>query len=92
MYKIKNKQSLECLINFNSYESQTTVYLLHTRPSKPEQLLFSRSQNTGFMDGKYSLVAGHVHTGESVVSAVIREAEEEAGKNISDIIIIITIR
>eukprot|EP01147_Barroeca_monosierra_P002243 gene2243-5247_t len=45
---------------------------------KLEQLLFSRSQNTGFMDGKYSLVAGHVHTGESVVSAVIREAEEEA--------------
>ncbi len=42
-------------------------------------ILLSRRQNTGFADGSYSFVAGHVEMGETFVDALIREAEEEAG-------------
>jgi 8-oxo-dGTP pyrophosphatase MutT (NUDIX family) len=41
-------------------------------------LLLKRS-NTGYEDGKYSLVAGHVDPEESFTQCIIREAKEEAG-------------
>jgi 8-oxo-dGTP diphosphatase len=44
--------------------------------------LFGLRQNTGLMDGTYSLPAGHLEDGESVVQAVIREAREEIGVTI----------
>jgi 8-oxo-dGTP diphosphatase len=52
------------------------VYLLLKRN---EDVLFIRRFNTGFEDGLYTLVAGHVEAGESFSEAVIREAREEAG-------------
>ena len=42
-------------------------------------VLLLRRYNTGWEDGKYSLPAGHVDTGESVIQASIREAYEEVG-------------
>jgi 8-oxo-dGTP diphosphatase len=46
-------------------------------------VLFGRRQNTGFEDGAYHLPAGHLEAGESVVSALIREAKEEVGVTIA---------
>lgn len=43
------------------------------------KILLQRRFNTGYEDGKYSMVAGHVDPGESFTQTVIRETKEEAG-------------
>jgi len=43
------------------------------------RILFLRRYNTGYRDGYWSIPAGHVESGESVVEACVREAREEIG-------------
>jgi 8-oxo-dGTP diphosphatase len=58
---------------------RAAIYLLLI---KDGQVLLLRRQNTGWRDGEYSLVSGHLDRGESVVTAMVREAKEEAGISI----------
>ena len=54
--------------------SYVCVYLLLERDGK---ILLSLRKNTGYEDGKWSLVAGHAEEGETAREAMIREAMEE---------------
>lgn len=53
-----------------------TSYLILLKDNK---ILLLRRFNTGYEDGNYSMVAGHVDQGETFTQCVIREAKEEAG-------------
>ena len=55
-------------------------YLILTKEGK---ILLIRRFNTGFEDGNYSMIAGHVDQGETFTEAMIREAHEEAGITLS---------
>jgi ADP-ribose pyrophosphatase YjhB (NUDIX family) len=46
---------------------------------KEGKFLLMKRKNTGFKDGMYSLVSGHVDEGENFKDAMIREAKEEVG-------------
>ncbi|MDP3957690.1 MAG: NUDIX domain-containing protein [bacterium] len=62
----------------------SSVYLILEREGK---LLLSRRFQTGYEDGKYSMVAGHVDGGETFREALCREVQEEIGirLNVSDL-------
>lgn len=49
---------------------------------KGQEVLLSRRFQTGYMDGMYSLPAGHVDPGESVRACAVREGMEEIGVTI----------
>lgn len=48
-----------------------------------ESVCLMRRYNTGWNDGMYALMGGHVEDGENPTTAIIREAREELGITIS---------
>jgi ADP-ribose pyrophosphatase YjhB (NUDIX family) len=58
---------------------RATVYLILV---KNNGILLLRRFNTGWEDGNYSLISGHLDGQETVTQAMMREAKEEAGISI----------
>jgi mutator protein MutT len=59
----------------------TTVQLFFFREN---QILLLRRFNTGFRDGEYTVPAGHMDGGETVMQAAVREGQEEVGVDIAE--------
>lgn len=58
------------------YKFIGAVYLILIKENK---VLLLKRANTGYEDGNYSLVSGHMDGNETIKRAMIREANEEAG-------------
>lgn len=56
------------------YKSAVHLFLF-----QDQQVLLSCRANTSYMDGYFSVVAGHLEPGETIIETAIREAREEAG-------------
>ena len=55
------------------------VSAVHVMLIRDGRLLLLRRYHTGYEDGQYSVIAGHLDGNETVVAAAVREAREEAG-------------
>lgn len=84
--KLDRDQKLELIREFNRnhnhpnrHKNIPATYLILKRENK---ILLLRRFKTGYNDGLYSLVAGHVDEGETFTQALLREAREEAGLEI----------
>ena len=62
------------------FKLPSAVHLFLIRDSK---VLLLRRFDTGYEDGKYSVIAGHLNGDEEIRAAMIREAREEIGIEIS---------
>jgi 8-oxo-dGTP diphosphatase len=55
------------------------VSAVHLFLFQEDRVLLLRRFNTGYEDGSYSVIAGHLNGGEQIKTAAIREALEEVG-------------
>ena len=59
-----------------------TITAVHLFLLRKNQVLLLRRFQTGYEDGNYSVIAGHIEGNEEVKSAMIREAKEEVAIHI----------
>ncbi|HAU07846.1 MAG: hypothetical protein A2568_03615 [Candidatus Yanofskybacteria bacterium RIFOXYD1_FULL_44_17] len=67
------------MVNKERFKLIPEVYLILVRDGN---ILLSRRFQTGYEDGRYSMVAGHADGNETMREAIAREAKEEAGIDI----------
>ena len=65
-------------------ERKMTIPASYLVLEKDNKILLLRRFNTGYEDGKYSLIAGHLEDDESLTQCIIREAKEEAGITVNE--------
>ena len=65
------------------------VFLLRTGGTGSAEVLLQLRQNTGYMDGHWAAAAaGHVERGETAYDAARREAIEEIGVDLGDLVFV----
>jgi len=74
----------------NNKPRHTNVVAAYLVLKKNDAILLLKRKNTGYEDSNYSVIAGHVESGESFRQTIIREAKEEANVSISETDIIRT--
>jgi len=55
---------------------------VHILVRRNTDLLFLKRKNTGYMDGHYGVVGGHIEPDEPAPDAAVRELEEETGLSV----------
>lgn len=60
-------------------ERNTNIPASYLVLMKGNKILLLQRANTGYHDGEYSLIAGHVEKDETFTDSILREAKEEAG-------------
>ena len=58
------------------FQLVSAIFILLIKDGK---IFLSKRKNTGWADGKYSIVGGHMDGGETARQAAVREAWEETG-------------